>query len=146
MRLLIPEEDCDMPQTNTPAAGAAPALARRVLIVDDNRDAAMSLAMLLQLSGAETEMAYDGPDAVDAGERFRPDVILLDIGLPGMSGHEVARRIRSEPWGGAVTLIAITGWGQAEDRQRSKEAGFDAHLVKPVDHTALVKLLAGSGA
>jgi CheY-like chemotaxis protein len=135
-----------MPQTNPPEAGASPALSRRVLIVDDNRDAAMSLAMLLQLSGAETDMAYDGPGAIDAGERFRPDAILLDIGLPGMSGHEVARRIRSEPWGRTVMLVAITGWGQAEDRQRSQEAGFDAHLVKPVDHGALVKLLAGSGA
>jgi len=134
-----------MPQTNPHDPGASPSLTRRVLIVDDNRDAATSLAMLLQLGGAETEMAYDGPGAIDAGERFRPDVILLDIGLPGMNGYEVARRIRRETWGRTVMLIAVTGWGQAEDRQRSKDAGFDAHLVKPVDHATLVNLLAGSG-
>ena len=131
-----------MSQPQTPDADSAPALARRILIVDDNRDAATSLALLLQLSGAETEMAYDGLTAIETGARFRPDVILLDIGLPGLNGYEAARRIREEPWGRAVMLVAVTGWGQAEDRERSKAAGFDAHLVKPVDHAALVKLLA----
>ncbi|MFI4924033.1 MAG: PAS domain S-box protein [Vicinamibacteria bacterium] len=112
-----------------------------VLIVDDNRDAASSLAMLLELDGHRTIVAYDGPTALEAAEQHRPDVVLLDIGLPGMSGYEVAKRIRRQPWGYALTLIALTGWGQAEDRRRSHEAGFDAHLVKPVDPPALISLL-----
>ena len=112
-----------------------------VLIVDDNRDAASSLAMLLELDGHRTVVAHDGPTAVEAAEQHRPDVVLLDIGLPGLNGYEVAKRIRRQPWGAAVTLIALTGWGQAEDRRRSQEAGFDAHLVKPVDPPALISLL-----
>ena len=131
-----------MSPPKAPDADSAPALAHRILIVDDNRDAAASLAMLLQLSGAQTETAYDGLAAIEAAARFGPDVILLDIGLPGLDGYEVAQRIRAEPWGGTVMLIALTGWGQAEDRERSKSAGFDVHLVKPVDHLALVKLIA----
>jgi CheY-like chemotaxis protein len=118
---------------------------RRVLIVDDNRDAATSLGMLLELSGNKTETAYDGLTAIDAGARFRPHAVLLDIGLPGLDGYEVARRMRSEPWGNRVKLVAVTGWGEAEDRKRSRDAGFDAHLLKPVDHEALVKLLAQFG-
>jgi CheY-like chemotaxis protein len=120
----------------------APALGRRILVVDDNRDAAASLAMLLQLTGNETETAFDGPAALDVAAAFKPDVVLLDIGLPGLNGYEVARRMRQEPWGKAVKLIAITGWGQLEDRQRSHEAGFDDHMVKPVDHDLLAKILA----
>jgi CheY-like chemotaxis protein len=130
----------------SPAAGNDPGTTgRRILIVDDNRDAAISLGMLLELSGYEIETAYDGSAAIDAAARFQPQVILLDIGLPGLDGYEVARRMRSEPWGKQATLVAVTGWGQAEDRERSKAAGFDAHLVKPVDHDALVKLLAEIG-
>ena len=130
-----------MPQTYPPAAERG-SVRRRILIVDDNRDAATSLGMLLQLGGCETEMAFDGLSAVETGARFHPDVILMDIGLPGIDGYEAAQRIRREPWGQPVMLIAVTGWAQEEDRERSKQAGFDAHLVKPVDHAALVKLLA----
>ncbi len=83
--------------------------------------------------------------AIDVAARFHPHVVLLDIGLPGLDGYEVARRMRREPWGKQVTLVAVTGWGQAEDRERSRDAGFDAHLLKPVDHDALVKLLAEIG-
>lgn len=119
-----------------------PASGRRILIVDDNRDAAASLAMLLQLTGNETETAFDGPGAIDAAATFKPDTVLLDIGLPGLNGYEVARRMRQESWGKTLKLIAVTGWGQLEDRQRSKEAGFDAHMVKPVDHDLLAKILA----
>ena len=113
-----------------------------MLIVDDNEDGAESLAMLLQLGGHETHKAHDGVEAIEAAERLRPDVVLLDIGLPGMNGYEACRRIRKEPWGKDMLLVALTGWGQEEDRHRSGEAGFDAHMVKPVDHDVLLRLLA----
>ena len=125
-----------------PADDAAPsASGLRVLVVDDNRDAATSLAALLQLMGNEAHTAYDGLAALDSASALRPDVVLLDIGLPGLNGYEVARRIRAEPWGGAMRLFATTGWGQDGDKRMSKEAGFDEHLVKPVDPTALMRLL-----
>jgi PAS domain S-box-containing protein len=115
---------------------------RRILIVDDNEDGATSLAMLLNLGGHETFIANDGREALDAFERIHPDVALLDIGLPVLNGYEVAHAIRERPLGKDVLLIAITGWGQEDDRNRAREAGFDAHLVKPVDHAELTKLLA----
>lgn len=114
---------------------------RRILVVDDNQDGAASLAMLLQLGGHETFLAHDGQKAIDEAERIRPDVVLLDIGLPGMSGYEVCRNIREQSWGQDVMMVAVTGWGQAEDRHRSRAAGFDAHVVKPVDPELLTKLL-----
>ena len=98
--------------------------------------------MLLQFDGHETRMAHDGRAAIEAAERFRPDVILLDIGLPGMSGYEVCRHLRRTEWAGGITIVALTGWGQEEDRNRSREAGFDTHMVKPVDHGALTRFLA----
>ena len=115
---------------------------RRVLIVDDSEDGAESLAMLLQLAGHETWRAHDGLEAIKAAERVRPDVVLLDIGLPGMNGYEACRSIRKEPWGKDLVLVALTGWGQEEDRLESREAGFDAHLVKPVDVDQLLEFLA----
>jgi CheY-like chemotaxis protein len=114
----------------------------RVLVVDDNRDGADAMAMALQLSGNDTATAYDGLEAILKAQSFHPDVILLDIGLPGMDGNDTCRKIREEPWGRDLVLIAITGWGQEEDRRASREAGFDAHLVKPVIHSELVKLIA----
>ena len=126
---------------------AAPALARdlipprRILVVDDNRDSAESLAMLLSITGNETHVAHDGIDAYEAVVSYRPDVVLLDIGLPRLSGHDVCRRIREQPWGADIVLIALTGWGQEEDHRRSREAGFDGHLVKPVEYAELVALL-----
>lgn len=129
------------------AAGPScrPALAapRRVLVVDDNRDAAESLAILLRSFGSETCVAFDGPSALRALSEFRPDAVLLDIGMPGMDGHEVARRIRARPEFSHVLLVALTGWGQEEDRRRSRLAGFDHHLNKPADMNALVAVLAG---
>ena len=113
----------------------------RILVVDDNRDSADSLVMLLQLSGHEMLVAYDGEQAVDVAHAHRPEMILLDIGLPKLNGFDVCRRIREEPWGKDVTVIALTGWGQEDDRRKSREAGFDGHLVKPVDHAALMRLL-----
>jgi signal transduction histidine kinase/CheY-like chemotaxis protein len=118
--------------------------AQRILVVDDNRDAADSLALLLTMEGNQTQTAYDGPEAVEAAETFRPHVTLLDIGLPRMNGYEVARQLRQQPWGKDMLLVALTGWGQEEDRQKSKDAGFNDHLVKPVDHAKLTNLLAES--
>jgi len=114
---------------------------RRILIVDDNSDAAVSLALLLKISGNDTYTAHDGLEALDAFERYRPEVMLLDIGLPKLNGHEVCRRIRERPSGGDVVIIALTGWGQESDRRKSQDAGFDGHLVKPVDYGALTDLL-----
>jgi len=119
--------------------------ARRVLVVDDNRDAADALAMLLQTYGHEVRVAYDGHDGVRAARTFRPDLVLMDIGLPGLNGYDAARAMRSEPWSHRVTLVALTGWGQDEDRRRSQEAGFDHHLVKPVDFDEVLQILAGVG-
>ena len=115
----------------------------RVLVVDDNQDAAESLAKLLIRMGNEVCIANDGPSALDAAAKCRPNVVLLDIGLPGMSGHDVARRMRQMPEVKDAVLVAQTGWGQDEDKRQSEEAGFNAHLVKPVDMTQLRRLLAG---
>jgi signal transduction histidine kinase/CheY-like chemotaxis protein len=115
---------------------------RRILVVDDNRDSAQSLAMLLRLSGNETSIAYDGEEAVEAAASQRPDVILLDIGLPRLNGYDACRRIRENQRAEDLLIIALTGWGQSEDRRKSTEAGFDGHLVKPVDHAELLRLLA----
>lgn len=113
----------------------------RVLVVDDNVDAANALAMMLRMFGNEVEVAYSGDEGVSLAERFSPELMLLDLGMPEVDGYEVARRIRGGPWGKSIVISALTGWGQDEDRQRSKEAGFDYHLVKPVDLGALRQLL-----
>jgi len=112
---------------------------KRILVVDDNVDSAESLTVLLGLTGNETRTAYDGLEALEEAASFRPDVILLDIGLPELNGYDVARKIREQSWGEKMTLVALTGWGQDEDRRRSKEAGFNHHLTKPVDLAALKK-------
>jgi CheY-like chemotaxis protein len=101
------------------------------------------MAMVLRLMGHETRTAYDGLEAVRTAAAFQPNVVLLDIGLPKMNGYEVARHIREQPWGGNVALVALTGWGQEEDKRRAREAGFDHHLIKPVAAAALEKLLGG---
>ena len=113
------------------------AFRHRVLVVDDNVDAAVSLGMLLKLAGQEVRVAYDGPAALRQAIDFRPDLVLLDIGMPGMDGYEVCRRLRREVRLGKTTLVALTGWGQDEDRRRSHDAGFDHHIVKPVEPSAL---------
>jgi signal transduction histidine kinase len=120
---------------------SAPAVGSRVLIVDDNADSAESLAMLLAVRGHEVRTAPDGPAALDAAEEFRPEAVILDIGLPGMDGYEVARRLRGRGLANAF-LVAVTGYGADEDRLRAEEAGFDAHLVKPADPDTLERLLA----
>src|SRR5687768_10441204 len=115
----------------------------RILVVDDNHDSALSMAMMLSIMGHETRTAHDGESAVATAESFLPEVVLLDIGLPKLNGYEVAQRIREEPWGASMFLIAVTGWGQDEDRERSAEVGLNLHMVKPVEPSALEKLLAG---
>jgi signal transduction histidine kinase len=114
---------------------------RRILVADDNSDALESLATLLELGGHEVFSASNGALALESAERHLPDVALLDIGMPKLDGYEVARRIRSQPWGQRITLVALTGWGQDSDRRRSGEAGFDSHLVKPLDLDKLTELL-----
>jgi CheY-like chemotaxis protein len=121
--------------------GSAAPSARRILIVDDNRDSADSLAMLLDITGNQTFLAHDGLEAIEAVEKYRPEVVLLDIGLPNLSGHDVCKRVREQSWGKDIVVIALTGWGQEEDRRKSEEAGFDGHLVKPVDYDELLRLL-----
>jgi len=115
---------------------------RRILVVDDNRDSADSIATLLKMSGHTTFMVHDGQAAVEAADTLRPDVILLDVGLPKLSGIDACRRIRSQAWGKAMVIVALTGWGQENDRRKTRDAGFDAHLVKPVDYDELLQLLA----
>lgn len=114
----------------------------RILIVDDNEDGAISLALWLRLKGHETCVAHDGLEALRKAERFRPGIVLLDIGLPELDGYDVCRRLRSEPWGRDMRVFALTGWGQAEAKDATTAAGFDAHLVKPVEHSLLEAMIA----
>lgn len=137
-----------LPRVAEPAALSAepqpmsrPAAARRVLVIEDNRDAADTLQLLLELSGCEVAVAYTGPDGVDRALSWVPDVVLCDIGLPGMNGYDVARRLRAELTGAPLRLIALTGYGEEDDRRRAKEAGFDRHFTKPMDPDALQALL-----
>jgi PAS domain S-box-containing protein len=115
---------------------------RRILVVDDNRDSAASMAMMLKLKGNEVRTAHDGIEAVEVAHAFRPQVIMMDVGMPRLNGLEATRRIREQPWGRETTIIALTGWGQEGDKERSREAGCDGHLVKPVNIPELEKLLA----
>jgi PAS domain S-box-containing protein len=130
------------PPADKQADASQPVANGRILIVDDNRDGAASLAMLLTVMGNETRSAHDGLEAVDLAEAFRPDLIVLDIGLPKLNGYDACRRIREKEWARDTLIVAATGWGQDDDRRRSKEAGFDHHLVKPVDAAELNRLLA----
>jgi PAS domain S-box-containing protein len=118
------------------------ASAQKILVVDDNRDAALTLAMLLRITGNVIKTAYDGLEAIEVAREFQPDVILLDIGLPKLNGYETCRAIRAQPGGDKIVMFALTGWGQDEDRRKSHEAGFDGHLVKPVEHATLLNALA----
>jgi signal transduction histidine kinase len=135
----VPEPE----ESSADDGGQAVAPKRRILVVDDNRDSATSLSMMLSLMGNETRTAHDGLEAVEAAAAFRTDVILLDIGLPKLNGYDACRRIREQSNGCRPVVVACTGWGQVEDRRRTTEAGFDHHLVKPLDPDALQELLAG---
>jgi CheY-like chemotaxis protein len=140
---VLESTQCPQPQAEGPVHMSPPLL--RILIVDDNRDAADSLAMLLRTTGNDIRTAYDGLEAVQVASEFRPEVVLLDIGLPKIDGHEVAQRIRQETWGRQMCLIAVTGWSDETDRARSRAAGFDHHLVKPLDTGHLAQLLGSVG-
>lgn len=120
---------------------AGPPQKRRLLVVDDNKDAAESMSMLLEMWGHEVAYAYDGPSAIETAEQWQPQAVFLDIGLPGMDGYEVAERLRELPQAKGAVLIAITGYGQEDDRRRSQRAGIDHHLVKPVAPDALRDLI-----
>ncbi len=141
VRLPIAEPAPDVQPLERPVLDLVAAPPRRILVVDDNLDSATSLATLLQHLGHDTSTAHDGVAALEEAARSRPEVILLDIGLPKRNGYDTCRAIRGETWGKDVLLVALTGWGQAEDRRKSADAGFDRHMVKPVDHAALVELL-----
>jgi PAS domain S-box-containing protein len=142
VRLPVIAERPDVPPSKEPEGERVATTKRNILVVDDNRDAAESLALLLRLSGHEVRTAHDGVEAVETAAASRPEMVFLDIGMPKLNGYDVARKIRQEPWGKGVGLIAVTGWGQDEDRRRSQAAGFDHHLTKPVDPAALESLLA----
>jgi PAS domain S-box-containing protein len=145
-----------LPSVENPAASAEPRAprldaaaeptGRRILVVDDNQDSATSLAMILDLLGHETRTANDGIEAIEVADDFRPHAVLLDIGMPKLNGYEAARRMRQKEWGRKVLLVALTGWGQETDRLRSSNAGFDAHLIKPVEVAEIQRLLASLGA
>jgi len=137
------------PPSTTPAPAPGrdergPVARRRILVVDDNRDAAESLALLLRFDGHEVAIVHDGVGAVETAATMQPDVVLLDIGLPGIDGNEVARRIRLMPWGKGALLVAVSGWGRDEDRRRSADAGFDAHVVKPAELDTLTELISSA--
>lgn len=117
--------------------------ARRVLVADDNTDAAESLGEVLRLLGHDVRVAYDGLQALQIAADFSPDVVLLDIGMPNLNGYDTARQMRRQPWAADATLVALTGWGQDDDRQRATDAGFDRHFTKPVDPAELLQLLEG---
>ena len=115
---------------------------RRILVTDDNEDYATSLALMLEVLGNEVRTAHDGLEAVAVAAAFRPDVILLDISLPKLDGYEACRRIRAEPWADGVLMLALTGWAEPHDRLKAQAAGFDDHLVKPVEPSLFETLLA----
>jgi CheY-like chemotaxis protein/anti-sigma regulatory factor (Ser/Thr protein kinase) len=127
--------------TEVPSTKAKPDSSQRVLVVDDNRDAAESLGMLLEMEHCKVSVAFDGLQALEALDTFKPDIALLDIGMPGMDGYELARRIRATTRGRNLLLIALTGWSQSDDKKRAADAGFDEHLTKPVDPDVLARVL-----
>jgi CheY-like chemotaxis protein len=141
LNLYMPAQATEPPVAET-VAMTTPRSSVRVLIVDDNRDGAQSLALMLDLEGHEVRTAADGFEALEIGEEFQPNVVLLDIGMPGIDGYETARRLRTRPWAQSALLCAQTGWGQEDDKRRARSAGFDRHLVKPVDPEELNRILA----
>lgn len=128
---------------STPSKAEATRSGRRVLVVDDNEDAAESLAALLRLFGHEATVAFDGEQALEVASEMKPDLVLLDLGMPRMDGHEVARRMRAAGWGQTMKIVALSGFGDTTDRVRSLEAGCNDHLVKPVSPSDLEAVLAG---
>jgi CheY-like chemotaxis protein len=136
-------QDARTPQEtrSAPAEAGEGGARRKILVVDDNRDSAMSLSLLLELDGHEVRRAYDGLEALEIADDFRPEITLLDIGMPRLDGYGAARELRRRDWARDSLLVALTGWGQQEDKRLAREAGFDHHMVKPVDPDALRRLL-----
>lgn len=134
------------PAARQPAGEATPATRRRVMVVDDSVDGAESMSILLEMLGHEVRVMYDGAAAIAAASEFKPEVVLLDIGLPGVDGYQVARALRAEPATAGALLIALTGYGQDTDRQRTRDAGFDHHLVKPASLDDIERVIAADGA
>jgi CheY-like chemotaxis protein/two-component sensor histidine kinase len=139
-RVRLPTQSTRPGDSAAPPESAEAPPRVKILVVDDNRDVAASLSMLLDLMGHDVRVAYDGEKAVQLAGEFRPQIVLLDLGMPNVDGYETCRRIRNHGWGADMTLIAVSGWGQDEDRRRSATAGFDAHLVKPVSPETLAEL------
>ena len=142
VRLPVVAEAAEVSAVASDATPPRESGGRRILVVDDNRDAVESLAELLRMEGNEVETAFDGDAAIKAVSMFQPDIVLLDIGMPIVDGYTAARAIRRDSNGGGPFLVAMTGWGQSEDKRRAVDAGFDAHLVKPVSIDSLLKLFA----
>jgi len=139
----LPSAQVPAPSRSAHAPGPPPRAETRlrIVIADDKKDVVDSLAMLLQLEGHEVHVAYSGEEALELARRVRPDAAVLDLSMPGRTGFEVCRALRAEPWGRRMKLIAQTGWGSPEHRARSREAGFDHHIVKPVEPVELITLL-----
>jgi signal transduction histidine kinase/ActR/RegA family two-component response regulator len=141
--VMLPLLSCDAGEAGEPARNEALGKQqRRILVVDDNEDAALTLAMQLRIAGHDLKMATSGPAAIEIAREFRPHVVLMDIGMPGMNGLDAARAMRREAWGDEVLLVAVTGWGQSEDKRQTYEAGFNHHLVKPIRTSDIEQLLA----
>jgi CheY-like chemotaxis protein len=140
-----PRQEENLPAfTSAPVADAGDGPSCRVLLVDDNRELAQSMVRFIQVLGHDIRVAFDGLEALQIASEYRPDVVLMDIGLPKLSGYDVAREIRSKPWGTKMTLVAMTGWGGDVDRRQSQEAGFDRHMIKPVEAESLETLLSSA--
>jgi CheY-like chemotaxis protein len=129
------------PPRPAPEPAAPRGAARRILIADDNRDAAESMALVLRMLGHDVRSVHDGSEAVRTAEAFAPEVVLLDIGMPLMNGYDAARAMRAAPWGQEMFLVALTGWGQDDDRRRATEAGFDLHFTKPLEPADLRRIV-----
>lgn len=145
VRLPIAEPPCESEPAGSaeePLPKASPQ--RRVLVVDDNEDSAVTLGKMLQIMGSEVRMARDGLEAIDVASQFQPEIIFMDVGMPHLNGYDATRRIRTEPWGREIVIVALTGWGQQEDIRQSLAAGCTTHIVKPVDFAALGKLMSGA--
>lgn len=141
VRLPLSSEDQSARNPDPKWSSISSAPARRILVADDNVDAATSLSSLLELSGHEVRTVHDGLSAVRSAKEFRPDLILMDIGMPGLNGYDACRSIRTESWGKAIVLVALSGWGQEDDRNRASDVGFDLHLTKPIDPSSLTNAL-----
>jgi CheY-like chemotaxis protein len=138
VRLPLADQPARRDTASQPAGGRA-VRGLRIVVAADSVDSALTLAALLSAAGHDVEAVHDGFAALQRAAEFRPHVLVLDIGMPGLNGYDTCRRIRAEPWGRNAVIVAVTGWGTDDDRRRSREAGFDAHLVKPVDYTELQK-------